>query len=86
MKWHTRQERKVIKKYGGIPLQQYGPDGEIKGRPVEVRAVRTDDRFRIQQDVHKELLARHGSYIFCDGNQTKRLGAGTVSDLSLIHI
>ena len=82
MKWHTRQEKRIIKKFGGKPLKKYGYDGLIGGKPVEVRAARKDKRFRIQQDVHKELVAKRGSYIFCDKSKTKRVAAG----LSPIHI
>ena len=81
MKWHTKQERKVIRKYGGTPLIKYGYDGKIRGRPVEVRAVRKDKRFRIQQNVHRDLVNKRGSYIFCDGSRSKRVGAKRVSAL-----
>jgi len=79
--WHTKQERKVIKKRGGRALKKYGYDGKIKGRPVEVRSARKDKRFRIQKDVHQELVRKRGSYIFCAGSKTKRVGAKRVSKL-----
>ena len=81
MIWHTKQEKKVIKKFGGTPLKKYGYDGMIRGKPVEVRAVRKDKRFRIQQDVHRNLVNKGGSYIFCDGNKTKRVASKRVSGL-----
>lgn len=81
MLWHTAQEKRVIRKFGGVPLAKYGYDGTIRGRPVEVRAVRKDSRYRIQQNTHKELIAKGGSYIFCAGNKTKRLPAKAVSGL-----
>lgn len=80
MKWHTRQEKKVIKRYGGKPLTKYGYDGTIRGRPVEVRAVRKDNRYRIQKDVHNNLVRRGGSYIFVNrGGRTKKVTAREVS-------
>ena len=81
MKWHTAQEKRVIRKYGGKPLKKYGTDGTIRGKPVEVRSVRKDDRYRIQRNTHKELVAKRGSYIFCDKSKTKRVAAGRVSAL-----
>lgn len=79
--WHTLQERQVIRKHGGKPRVSYGYDGTISGRPVEVRSHRKDDRYRIQQDVHRELMRRGGSYIFCDGGRTKKVTARKVSGL-----
>lgn len=66
--WHTQQERRKIKKYGGRPLTKYGYDGVIRGRPVEVRAIKKDNRFRIQQNVHEHLVRNGGSYIFVNRN------------------
>jgi len=79
MIWHTRQERKVIKKYNGKPRVSYGYDGTIRGRPVEVRSCRKDNRYRIQKNTHRELVRRGGSYIFCAGSRTKRVPARKVS-------
>ena len=81
MNWHTRQERRVIKKHGGTPLIKYGYDGLIRNRPVEVRAVQKDNRFRIQKNVHKNLVRQNGSYIFCDKKSSKRVSAKQVSEL-----
>ena len=59
---------------------QYSFDGVIKGRPVEVRAVKKDHRFRIQQDVHRQLVANQGSYIFVNSaGRSKRVSARQVS-------
>ena len=79
MKWHTKQERNIIRKYGGIPLVKYGYDGTIKGKPVEVRAVRKDKRFRIQKDVHNVLVKRNGSYIFISKGRSRKISAKKVS-------
>lgn len=65
MIWHTARERALIKAFGGAPLKKYGTDGVLYNkRPVEVRNARTDYRFRIQQDIHNELLKKDGYYIF----------------------
>ena len=79
--WHTNQERRVIKRFGGKPLQKYGYDGMLHGKPVEVRSVRKDNRYRIQKNVHQVLVRKKGSYIFCDNGRTKRVSANKVSKL-----
>ena len=40
MNWHTKKEKQIIRKLGGTPEKKYGYDGTIRGKPVEVRAVR----------------------------------------------
>ena len=77
--WHTKQERKMIRKYGGKPLIKYGYDGLINGKPVEVRSVRKDHRYRIQKNVHQELVRKKGSYIFVKNGRSKRVKATKVS-------
>lgn len=79
--WHTRQERKVIQNRGGTPLVKSGYDGMLRGRPVEVRSVREDDRYRIQQNTHETLVRERGSYIFCDSGRTKTVPAKEVSQI-----
>lgn len=81
--WHTLLERKAIKKYGGKPLIKYGYDGLIRGRPVEVRAIKKDNRFRIQRNVHRELVRNGGTYIFVDAitGRSRRIRAKQVSKL-----
>lgn len=78
--WHTRLERKMIKKYGGKPLKKYGFDGKLWGRPVEVRSIRKDNRFRIQKDVHRSLVRGGGCYIFVDKRgRSRKVSAKSVS-------
>lgn len=80
--WHTRQERRVIRKYGGEPHVSYGPDGTIRGRPVEVRSIHKDNRYRIQKDVHRVLLRRRGWYIFVSPTgESKVRSAQWVNDI-----
>ena len=79
--WHTRLEREAIKIFGGKPLRKYGTDGVIRGRPVEVRATRKDHRYRIQRNVHHQLVRNQGSYIFCDKGRCKKIPARQVSRL-----
>lgn len=82
--WHTRAEKRLIERFGGTWERGYGPDGEIDGRPVEVRVARDGDRFRIQEDVHRELVDERGSYIFDDVNDglpPRRVPATEVSDI-----
>ena len=63
-KWHTKLEKKLIKRHGGLPLRQWGYDGEVNGKPVEVRAAVRDDRFKISKKMHNKLLKNKGNYIF----------------------
>ena len=79
--WHTIQERRTIKRFGGKPLQKYGYDGLLHGKPVEVRSIRKDHRFRIQKNVHQVLVRKKGSYIFCGINRTKKVSASRVTKL-----
>lgn len=80
--WHTRLERNLIESLGGNWEQGYGADGTLGGAPVEVRAARTDDRFRIGKDVHQELMREGGSYIFHDDRAgTEVMSASEVSAL-----
>lgn len=79
MKWHSKQEIQMIRRYGGTPMQKYGYDGMLNGKPVEVRSVRTDNRYRIQKDVHNNLIENNGSYIFVNDGRSKRMSARRVS-------
>ena len=80
MNWHTRIEKSTIRKLGGTPYKKSGTDGILRGRPVEVRCIRKDNRFRIQKNVHKEMVAKNGRYIFVNSRRdTKILPAKSVS-------
>ena len=77
---HTKEERKLIKIFGGIPKRKYGYDGTIRGKPVEVRSQRKDNRFRIQKNVHQYLVRKNGNYIFnCPNKRPIKVSAKTVS-------
>jgi len=82
--WHTRLEKELIGDFGGEPTESFGPDGTIDGDPVEVRLAKSEDRFRLNQDTHEELLANDGSYIFDDVEDTQpaeEVAADRVDDL-----
>lgn len=81
MNWHTKEERGKIREYGGIPLVKYGYDGLIHGQPVEVRSCRRDNRFRIQENVHRALVAGHGCYIFVASGRSRKVPASKVSGM-----
>jgi len=67
--WHTKLEKELIQEFGGTPTESFGPDGTMPdGDPVEVRAAKTEDRFRLNHDTHDELLEEGGTYIFDDVN------------------
>jgi len=80
MVWHTKQEKRILKRLGGKPHPS-GYDGTIKGKPVEIRSSRTDKRYRIQKDVHRHLVDNDGYYIFVDNGVTRKVSAERVSEL-----
>jgi len=59
-------EKELIEEFGGTPTESYGPDGVLDGDPVEVRAAKKEDRFRVNCGTHDTLLEEGGSYIFDD--------------------
>ncbi|WP_455279624.1 hypothetical protein [[Eubacterium] cellulosolvens] len=77
--WHTQQEKRNIKKYGGTPLRKYRTDGTIRGKPCEVRSVRKDHRYRLQKNVHQNLVRNNGRYIFVNKGKSKAVSARQVS-------
>ena len=80
--WHTKKERKLVRMFGGTPLIKYGYDGIIRGKPVEVRDQRKDNRFRLQKNVHERLVRRKGYYIFdSPGKKPKKISANKVSKM-----
>lgn len=80
--WHTELERRLIEHLGGDWQRGYGADGTLNGAPVEVRAARESDKFRIGKDVHEELVAEDGHYIFHDDEMgTAVVDADRVADL-----
>jgi hypothetical protein len=83
MDWHSELEEELIEDRGGTHKEQYGPDGTLDGDPVEVRLAREEDRFRLNQDTHQELVENDGAYIFDDveDNQPPReIEADTIDD------
>ena len=63
---HTAMEKELIKQFGGEPTESFGADGTIMGKPTEVRLAKEEDRFRLNQDTHAQLMESDGSYIFDD--------------------
>jgi len=81
--WHTEMEKTLIEQFGGEPTESFGADGTIRGKPTEVRLAKEDDRFRLNQDTHQQLMENDGSYIFDDvgdGLAPKQVSAETVDD------
>jgi hypothetical protein len=79
---HTGQEKRVIRNAGGTPQTGYGADGLLRGRPVEVRSCRKDDRYRLMQSTHDDLLNRGGSYLFvAPGRPVKKMTARRVENI-----
>jgi hypothetical protein len=82
--WHTEAEKRLIEQFGGEPKQQFGPDGMLSDDPVEVRLAREEDRFRLNQDTHQQLMQNDGSYLFddvTDKQPPKQVPAESVDDL-----
>ena len=81
--WHTKLEKELIQDFGGTPTESFGPDGTMPdGDPVEVRAAKTEDRFRLNHDTHDALLEEGGTYIFDDVNDNQPPQAGSAD---LVH-
>jgi len=81
MLWHTRNEKRILRSLNARPHHP-GVDGILpNGRPVEIRECRSDNRFRIQQDVHRQMVANDGTYVFVNNGHTKKVPAKKVSDL-----
>lgn len=83
--WYTREEKELLEEFGGEWEQGMGVDGEVNGRPAEVRVAREDDRFRIGKDVHRELVEEDGVYLFDkigDGRPAKQVSAEAVQEMT----
>ena len=65
-------ERNLIRRNGGRPLRKYGTDGTLRGRPGEGRSVRKGDRYRLQQNTHRDMVRRRGTYLLVDRNGSAR--------------
>lgn len=81
--WHTQEEKKIISEMGGTPLTKYGTDGELNGKPVEVRSIRDkrEKRYRLMKTTHDELLKNDGSYIFVLSGDAKIMDAKKVDKI-----
>jgi len=81
-KWQGTQEDRVIKRHGGNPSVRMGADGSRNGRPLEVKSVKKDDRYRINQDNHRAMVRKDGTYIFVDEHgHTREVSARAVSTM-----
>lgn len=79
--WHTKNEKKLVKRKGAKSTHP-GPDAvDRNGKPFEVRECKKHHRFRLQKNVHKDLLSKEGYYVFKRGGKTKRIGASKVDDI-----
>lgn len=71
-KWQGKQEDRAIRRHGGNPNKRMGADGSRNGRPLEVKSVKTDDRYRINQEAHRRMIRQDGTYIFINENGKSR--------------
>lgn len=79
--WYLRNEGRAIRRNGGTPRRKTGSDGQLRGRPCEVKSARTDKRFRIGKTSHKSMVRRNGTYIFSHRGKTRRVSARKVSKM-----
>jgi len=81
MTWFKKAERRAIRSRGGVAKTKTGHyDGKVRGQPVEIKAVKKDNRFRIGKTVHKSLVRNNGRYIFLNARgQSKSMSAKSVS-------
>lgn len=62
--------------------QGQGPDGIDKaGIPFEIRESKRTPKFRLQKNVHEELVKRAGYYIFKQGENMLKIDAKDVTPL-----
>ena len=62
--------------------QGQGPDGIDKaGIPFEIRESKRTPKFRLQKNVHEELVKRAGYYIFKQGETMLKIDAKDVTPL-----
>ena len=62
--------------------QGQGPDGIDKaGIPFEIRESKRTPKFRLQKNVHEELVKRAGYYIFKQGENMVKIDAKDVTPL-----
>lgn len=81
-RWQPKSEKTIINKLNGKHKPTKNSfDGKIKGKPVEVKEVRKDYRFRINKDNHNYLVRNNGQYIFRCRGKNKILSAKKVSGL-----
>ena len=77
-KWHTKNEKQVVKLLGGKPHHP-GFDAYTKnGTPFEVREAKKSGLYRLQKDVHDSLMKGNGFYVFKKGPQLKKMKASAV--------
>lgn len=79
--WHTAQEKRILKKIGA-KLHHHSYDGIMPdGRFVEIRSCRQDNRYRLDQTTHQQLMRTNGFYIFVNNGQQKRVSAQRVNNM-----
>lgn len=71
----------MIFRHGGNPDKRMGADGSRNGRPLEVKSVRKDKRFRINRKPHRRMVRTDGHYILVDNGRSKVVPASRVSEL-----
>ena len=80
--WYKKKEIKSIKDRGGKPTRSIGYDGRYNGRPIEAKSQRRDNRFRIGEKTHKQLVREKGYYVFnSPGHRSKIIPANKVSKM-----
>jgi hypothetical protein len=80
MVFRGKEEERIIKRLGGTPkrVKNMG-DGMLRGKPVEVKSARKDNRFRVNKDNHKAMVRKKGNYILVKNGKSKVVSAKTVS-------
>lgn len=67
-KWIIKAERRAVAAVGGNQNKRRGADGQRRGRPVEVKAQRRDNRHRIGKKAHARMIRENGTYILIGRN------------------
>ena len=79
--WHTQNEHAIIKAMNAKKRGR-GADGiDQDGFPFEIRESRKTPKFRLQRDVHEDLVRNDGYYLFKQGGNITKIFAKDVTPL-----
>ena len=81
---YLNEERSAVRAAGGrVNKRLDGPDGRsiLFNRPIEVKYASKDNRFRVNQKDHEQMLRENGTYIFIHNNMKRQMTAQQADSL-----